>query len=35
MNTASVWYFNYKQIRHEALTSSLFAFYIRQLVSPF
>jgi hypothetical protein len=34
MNTASVWYPNYKQGRHKTLTSSSFASYMRQLVSP-
>jgi hypothetical protein len=38
MNTTSIWYphyNNYKQIRHKTLTSSSFASYIRQFVSPF
>jgi hypothetical protein len=34
MNTASIWYPNYKQIRRKTLTSSPFASYTCQLVSP-
>jgi CRISPR/Cas system endoribonuclease Cas6 (RAMP superfamily) len=33
MNTASVWYPNYKKIRHKTLTSSSFASYSPVVVS--